>query len=354
MWHFSNSSTSLFLAIAFCVASSFAHADSSVEVPTIRRISILAGSTLELEIAATGPIKPQAQVIQGPDRLILDFPGAVPAKSLHNLDINRGDVKDARVGLFSSNPPVTRVVLDLKSAQPYELFPSGNTVVVKFSSNGTGGPPAKRTMAHPASDADATPETIVSIERSPVASDVREKDFPRQDISSTPARYAEPARVSAPARAAPAQNPRVEVLFENGLLSIRSNKASLSEVLSEIHRRTGAEIAIPPGAESEQVFTSLGPGAPKEVLASLLNGSHFNFIVIGSERDPGGIRRVVLTPKEGGAPEAVVYPCGSTPQPAMAQAAPDPGPPAQAFQTPMPPEQNDPADAQDKQPPPQQ
>ena len=93
-----------------------------------------------------------------------------------------------------------------------------------------------------------------------------------------------------------------------------------------MHRATGAEIAIPAGADSEQVFTSIGPGAPKEVLAALLNGSHFNFIVVGSEQDKSGIRRVVLTPKDGGAAtEAVIYPCGST-QPAIAQAIPQPQP----------------------------
>ena len=345
---FSDHSIKIALVIGLCAAASSVRAQDSAGVPTIRRISVLAGKTLELEIAASGPVKPRAQIIQGPDRLILDFPGAIPAKSLHNLDINRGDVKDARVGLFSSNPPVTRIVLDLKSAQPYELFSSGNTVVVKFGSD-VSDSAVNRSAPHPAADADAAPETIVSIERSPIptgSADNRILDKHVQPIGQ--------AHATAPAAAVPAQSPRMEVLFENGLLSIRSNRASLSEVLSEVHRQTGAEIAIPPGAQSEQVFTSLGPGAPKEVLASLLNGSHFNFIVIGSEHDPGGIRRVVLTPKEGGAPEAVVYPCGSTPQPAMAQAAPDPGPPVQAFGTPMPPEQNDSSDAQDKQPPPQQ
>ncbi len=334
------------MVIGLCAAASSVRAQDSAGVPTIRRISVLAGKTLELEIAASGPVKPRAQIIQGPDRLILDFPGAIPAKSLHNLDINRGDVKDARVGLFSSNPPVTRIVLDLKSAQPYELFPSGNTVVVKFGSNGSDSASVNRSAPHPAADADAAPETIVSIERSPIPTGSADNRIVGKHVQPI-----EQAHATAPAAAVPGQSPRMEVLFENGLLSIRSNRASLSEVLSEVHRQTGAEIAIPQGAQSEQVFTSLGPGAPKEVLASLLNGSHFNFIVIGSERDPGGIRRVVLTPKEGGAPEAVVYPCGSA-QPAMAQAAPDPGPPVQAFGTPMPPEQTQPDEPQGQ--PPQQ
>ncbi len=357
MRRFADNSIGLALAVVLCLAAPLAHPeDTTGGVATIRRVSILAGSALEVEIATSGPVKPREQVIQGPDRLILDFPGAVPAKGLHNLAINRGDVKDARVGLFSSDPPVTRVVLDLKSAQPYQLFPSRNAVVVKFGSTAAGSAAATRSARSPgapapAADVDAVPETIVSIERSPIPAGIAKSDTLDKHIQP-----AEQAHATVPIAAVPAQGPRMEVHFENGLLSIRANKASLSEVLSEVHRRTGAEIAMPAGAEAEQVFTSLGPGSPKEVLAALLNGSHFNFIVVGSERDPGGIRRVVLTPKEGGTPEAVTYPCGTS-QPAIVQAAPaqapvqtapDPGPPVQAFGAPMPPEQSDPGD----QPPP--
>jgi hypothetical protein len=326
------------LVLGLCLGAPVAHAEGAA---TIRRISLIEGSTLELEIAASGPIKPRAQIVQGPDRLVLDFPGAVPAQGLRTLKINRGDVMDARIGLFSSNPPVTRVVLDLKSPVPYQLFPSGNTVVVKFVSNPSSAAASNRAAAPApvAASPEDEPETIVSIER------------PRSGtIPNKPAPLAEQARMLAPAVSpVPGPQPQMEVLFQNGLLSIHATKANLSEVLSEVHRRTGAEIAIPPGAESEQVFTNLGPGAPKEILASLLNGSHFNFIVMGSERDPGGIRRVVLTPKQGGAPEAVVYPCGSS-QPAI-QSASQAEPPVQAFEPPMPPEQVDSGDQEKPSPP---
>ena len=282
------------------VASSAQEHDSVNGVTTIRRISLLAGSSLEVEIAASGPVVPRAQVITGPDRLVIDFPNAMPARELRTLAINIGEVRQARVGIFSSNPLVTRVVLDLKSPQAYQLFPFGNRVVVKLGVSKISPPPA--TM----------PETIISIERP------EEEPVPNDGILHKATLVSAQASTVAPQSA-----PRVEVLFENGLLSIRSNKANLSEVLSEVRRRTGAEIAIPAGAEAEQVFTNLGPGAPKEVLASLLNGSHFNFIVVGSERDPNGIGRVVLTPKQGGAAEAVVYPCGTS-QPTVAQVVVEP------------------------------
>lgn len=286
------------MTFALCCAVSAAWAQKPAsDAATIVRMSLLKGSALELEIAANGPVAPKTQVLTAPNRLVMDFPNSVPAKGIRNLEINRDDVTGARVGLFSADPPITRIVLDLKSPQPYQVFSHGNTVVVKFGAKAAG-----------PSDSEA-PQTIVSIEHPEAESAIQPQPAPGVEQTA-----------AIPAQAAP----RMEVVFENGLLSIRSNHANLSEVLSEVHRRTGAEIAIPPGAESEQVFTNLGPGSPKEVLGSLLNGSHFNFIVIGSERDPGGVRQVVLTPKQPGASaEGVVYPCGSS-QPAVAQAVPEP------------------------------
>ncbi len=293
--------------------------DPAKGVTTIRRISLLAGSSLEVEIAASGPVVPHAQVITGPDRLIIDFPNAMPARELRTLAIHSGEVRQARVGIFSSNPLVTRVVLDLKSPQPYQLFPFGNRVVVKLGASKISPPAA------------AMPETIISIER------------PDGEPGTNDGTLHKAALVSEQTPAVAPSVVRVEVLFENGLLSIRSNKANLSEVLSEVHRRTGAEISIPAGAETEQVFTNLGPGAPKEVLASLLNGSHFNFIVVGSERDPNGIGRVVLTPKQVGAAEAVVYPCGTS-QPTVAQVVVEPVTPPQGSMSPAVPDEPEIAD----------
>ena len=39
----------------------------------------------------------------------------------HNVD--RGEVKDVRFGLFQGKPPVTRIVLDLKTPQSYQGLP---------------------------------------------------------------------------------------------------------------------------------------------------------------------------------------------------------------------------------------
>ena len=249
----------LLSAAAFCAAS--AQTDGK-QVATIRKVSLLpATDSLELEIMGSGRLSPQAQTVTDPDRLVIDIPGAVPASTLHNFTVSRGAVKAVRVGLFSDNPPTTRIVLDLASAQQYQVFPSGNTVIIKMSGGGARRPAVK--------NAGFTTEFEV---------------------------------VETPTITPPPAPPKVVVTFINGDLTILANKATLSEVLFEVQKKTGADIGIPAGAEREQVAANFGPGPARQILSSLLNGSNFNFIMIADDNDPSKLRSVILSPK--GAPMA--------------------------------------------------
>src|SRR5208283_425511 len=89
--------------------------------------------------------------------------------------------------------------------------------------------------------------------------------------------------------------PRVRVSYDGGMLRIRAERATLAEVLFEVQRQTQAEIAIPAGAEQEQVAADLGPAPARDVLGSLLNGSAYNFIFVGSELS---LERVILSRRD--------------------------------------------------------
>ncbi len=93
----------------------------------------------------------------------------------------------------------------------------------------------------------------------------------------------------------PPPPPLVTVTFSNGMLTIHSDKATLAQVLFQVQQQTQAEIAIPAGAEQEEVISDLGPAPAREVLASLLNGSPYNFIFVGSE---SSLERVILTRRD--------------------------------------------------------
>ena len=305
MGHSCNGHSLRALAIGASVLMLFVASAAAGEPTTIRQVSLGKGGT-EVEIQASQPVTPQVQLITGPDRLVVDFPNAIPADDLRGITGGHGDLKGVRVGLFARNPPVTRVVLDLKGPQTYQLAPSGNKVVVKL---GTG-------ASTPAATSSSKTKTVVEVVSMPQAT----------------------APVPPPAKV----EPKVEVHYENGRMSIWANRASLADVLNEVHHKTGAEVLIPPGAEQELVVTSIGPAPIREVLASLLNGSRFNFIVVGYDGDPGRLKSLILTPRgQSGSQPMITYT-----QPAVAQTSPAVPPPEA--------EQADPDQPDAPQPPPQQ
>ena len=101
---------------------------------SVRGVKVLGSKdAVEIEGDASGRVVPQTRVLTGPDRLVVDFPNAVPGAQLRSQSVNRGEVKDVRVGLFQGNPPITRIVLDLKTAQSYQVFHYGRTTIIKIT-----------------------------------------------------------------------------------------------------------------------------------------------------------------------------------------------------------------------------
>jgi hypothetical protein len=247
---------------------------------------------MEVEIQTSGaPVAPDTQTITGPDRIVVDFPGALPAAELRALKVNLGALKGVRSGLFFSNPPITRIVLDLVEPQSYQISTTQisatqNAIVVKLSPVKPG-PVTAAGAKVPNLSAAAGPRlqnaslavgTNVAITRVATAA-----------VSNMP-----PPR-PADSEAPPLPKPPVTVTFVNGMLSIRTEKATLAQVLFEVQRQTRAEIAIPAGAEQEEVAADLGPAPARDVLGSLLNGSLYNFIFVGDELS---LERVILTRRD--------------------------------------------------------
>ncbi len=108
--------------------------------------------------------------------------------------------------------------------------------------------------------------------------------------------------------------------YRNGELTIDSKNATLSQVLRSVQSQTGASLDLPPGAASERVVATLGPGKPKDVLATLLNGSKFNYVILGESNNPGGVQKVILMAKTTG---------GATANPTIATSNPTPNGPHQ-------------------------
>jgi AMIN domain-containing protein len=279
-----------FLLGAALIAASEAAAAPQAEVKIaltpiarLNQVTVTSSSGgVEVEIASSRSVPLRSQVLAGPDRLILDFPDTLPGHDLHDQSINQGQVRGVRVGLFAHNPPVTRVVIDLKGAQPYRIYPSGKTVIVRLLSG------EKQTVAG-----------------------LRPNDAQIKPVAYTP---------PAPARPAPVLN----VQFQNDRLGIVAHNVSLAQVLSEVQRKTGADIPIPSAAAQEQVVADIGLLPVRDALTALLNGSRFNFIMVGADNDPSKLKSLILTFRAGGISQPAVAP--PPPQPAVVDAVPEPEP----------------------------
>ena len=86
-----------------------------------------------------------------------------------------------------------------------------------------------------------------------------------------------------------------QVTYNDGQLTIIAQNATLSQVLRSVQSQTGASVEMPAGASNERVVGQLGPGQPRDVLNALLNGSKFNYIILGVTGNPGAVQKVILT-----------------------------------------------------------
>jgi len=110
-----------------------------------------------------------------------------------------------------------------------------------------------------------------------------------------------PVAPAPPPELTPEQSPSSppEVSFQNGQLMILARNSTMGDVLNAVRQKTGAAVDMPQ-VSSERVVGQFGPGAPRDVIAQLLNGSHYDYVLVGSPADPGALKEIVLTAKANG------------------------------------------------------
>jgi hypothetical protein len=106
----------------------------------------------------------------------------------------------------------------------------------------------------------------------------------------------------------PATPPKVD--FSNGRLTIVAENSTLGDILRAVSIQTGAVLEMSADA-SERVVTHIGPGPIRDVLATLMNGSHFNYVLVGSTAQPDKVDRVILTPLDWGTTSGNMPPRGN-------------------------------------------
>jgi hypothetical protein len=160
------------------------------------------------------------------------------------------------------------------------------------------------------------------------------------DQSAPPAPAAAPAAQPAPAQQPQAPAPvsqvapsmlqqpagEAQIVFTDDTLSIRADNSSLTAILHQVASTSGMQIE---GLSSdERVFGTFGPGAPRDVLADLLNGTAYNVVLLGGLSD-GAPRQLILTPTSHG---------GAVPPPATPAATDEASNEPEAVEAPPPPD----------------
>ena len=299
---------------------------------SIEKISVVGENPFRLQIQTSSALTPQVQMVSSPERLVIDLPNSTPGAALRRIAVNRGEVIRVRASLYSQKPSVTRIVVDLNTPQWYRVVPDASGLLISVGGQVQGSADVQSTIGWV-----STKTQTGGQQQTTKAQIVRTQILP-----------AVLKPVSSQVRRPPIIN-GVSIQFSNGSLSIHCNNATLSEVLFQIQKVTGAEIAIPSGTEQQKVAGDFGPGTASEVLSDLLNGSGLNFVVVGSESDPNMLRSVILSRKDGDADAPGAF--GQQYSPATAQnveqenseptaPVPQEAPPQQ----PLPPDNGPPAD----------
>ncbi|MEJ2366812.1 MAG: type IV pilus secretin PilQ [Acidobacteriota bacterium] len=183
----------------------------SANAPKADRITgvSVSGEGTRVTVQANGVPKVKYFTLKNPNRIVVDFPGVdrghVPSKIS-----GAGDIRRVRVSLFKADPPVTRVVLDLKKAVPeFSVQPTDGGVVVQVGSDRAGKETAsakagstKMAMEQaPASKSPAQHESAQTARRGEAAHGAEKSGAPRASAANETVR---PAQSAASAAAEPA------------------------------------------------------------------------------------------------------------------------------------------------------
>src|SRR5579871_3283927 len=86
-----------------------------------------------------------------------------------------------------------------------------------------------------------------------------------------------------------------KIVYQNGLLSVESVNSRLIDILNGIRTKAGIQFE---GIQSlqDRVAGNFGPAPADQVLASLLQGTHFDYVIVGTPENPSLVQRVILTP----------------------------------------------------------
>src|SRR5260370_13673420 len=110
---------------------------------------------LEIEITGSGPLTARTLKLTGPDRVVVDIPYSLLEGRQRDIAVNSDGIRGVRAARYQSDPPTTRVVVDLIASRNFDVIPSGNKLLLKPESRPSVPTALPSMPAKPAIDADA-------------------------------------------------------------------------------------------------------------------------------------------------------------------------------------------------------
>ncbi|MFQ5663818.1 MAG: type IV pilus secretin PilQ [Terriglobia bacterium] len=172
-----------------------------------------------VDIRATGPLAYETQTLSSPTRLVVDLPQSILLSRQRVLPIEKHAVLRLRMGQFKAQPPITRLVVDLREMIPYEIKPTpqGLRLTLRASpapapvpESGGGGTPAPPSPVPAGAFKQAPVETASSPSESPPVLLASLAPTVSSSVGSTPASDLT-AEMTVPASAAAVPSPAAEL-----------------------------------------------------------------------------------------------------------------------------------------------
>jgi len=172
----------------------------SSTIEAIRQVNLSQnGDLTDVNVVGTGKLNYHAMRLQNPARLVLDFSGAHLKTSEKHIASNLEPVREIRLAQFS--PEVSRIVIDLRQATPYNITSSDSGITIEFSAKATKGAVKSTPSAQPV---DVTTTKLESPKPAPAVSEATQPKQVSAPVIILPSTLTQPtAALAIPAVAVP-------------------------------------------------------------------------------------------------------------------------------------------------------
>src|SRR5579871_3180187 len=116
------------LVLLFSLASAQSQRAALESVTAVRD-----GADVRVDISLSSAVTPAAETAAHPDRILIDLPDTSCPQALKDLPVNANGVRRVRVAQHSTDPVVTRIVVDLDAAHLYSLKTDGARILLTVS-----------------------------------------------------------------------------------------------------------------------------------------------------------------------------------------------------------------------------